>query len=165
MILYPLLVASLHFDNVRAGVFLGGTIHDVAQVVGAGYMISQQTGDIATYVKLLRVATLIPVVLSIALLLVRRAGVGKAGGAPRFPLFLAGFAALVVLNSILVFPPAVVDAATTVSSWCLVTAISALGMKTSFGDLVKVGLRPVGLMVVETAWLAALVLASVEFMM
>ncbi len=56
---------------MRAGVFLGGTIHDVAQVVGAGYTISQQTGDIATYVKLLRVAMLMPVVFAIAFVVAR----------------------------------------------------------------------------------------------
>jgi uncharacterized integral membrane protein (TIGR00698 family) len=166
MILYPLLIASFHLDNTKAGIFLGGTIHDVAQVVGAGYMISQVTGDIATYVKLLRVATLIPVVLCVSVLLTHRvrATGGRGGKAPPFPLFLAGFAALVAVNSVMPLPPALVSGATTISSWCLVTAISALGMKTSFGDLIEVGLKPVGLMVVETIWLAALVLLAVMFM-
>src|SRR5439155_1619007 len=66
MILYPMLVTAIGLDHLRAGLFLGGTIHDVAQVVGAGYMISQKTGDVATYVKLLRVAMLLPVVGAIA---------------------------------------------------------------------------------------------------
>src|SRR6185312_4010089 len=74
MIFYPMLVTALGFDHQRAGLFLGGTIHDVAQVVGAGYMISQKTGDIATYVKLLRVAMLLPVVTTIALVLSRGRG-------------------------------------------------------------------------------------------
>ena len=47
-------------DHAAAGVFLGGTIHDVAQVVGAGYMISPEAGNISTFVKLLRVAMLVP---------------------------------------------------------------------------------------------------------
>ena len=61
MILYPVFATSIGLDHRLAGVFIGGTIHDVAQVVGAGYMISPETGDIATYVKLLRVAMLLPV--------------------------------------------------------------------------------------------------------
>src|SRR5579872_7271929 len=44
MILYPIFVHSVGFDHMRAGIFIGGTIHDVAQVVGAGYMISPETG-------------------------------------------------------------------------------------------------------------------------
>ena len=55
MILYPIFATSIGLDHQHAGVFIGGTIHDVAQVVGAGYIISPETGDIATYVKLLRV--------------------------------------------------------------------------------------------------------------
>ena len=69
MIVYPLVSTALGFSNTQAGIFIGGTIHDVAQVVGAGYSISNETGDTATYVKLLRVAMLVPVVFSIALLL------------------------------------------------------------------------------------------------
>ena len=48
MILYPMFVTAIGLDHQRAGLFLGGTIHDVAQVVGAGYTISPQTGAIAT---------------------------------------------------------------------------------------------------------------------
>src|SRR4051812_19540697 len=147
MILYPLLVASLGLDHAHAGIFLGGTIHDVAQVVGSGYMISEETGDIATYVKLLRVATLIPLVLIISLTLARGPGRTTAGGRAAFPLFLFGFAGLVLLGSLVRLPPQLLDGATNVSSACLVTAIAALGMKTSFKTLVEVGWRPVAVMV------------------
>ena len=67
MITYPLIAAVVGLDHAQAGIFLGGTIHDVAQVVGAGYTVSPQTGDIATYVKLLRVALLLPAVLVLGL--------------------------------------------------------------------------------------------------
>lgn len=62
MVLYPLVVRWLGLDPLNAGLFLGGTIHDVAQVVGAGYTIGQETGDAATVVKLMRVAMLVPVI-------------------------------------------------------------------------------------------------------
>src|SRR5580765_8498294 len=45
MIFYPMIVHALGLNPVQAGIFLGGTIHDVAQVVGAGYNISRETGD------------------------------------------------------------------------------------------------------------------------
>ncbi|MFX8059742.1 putative sulfate exporter family transporter, partial [Acinetobacter baumannii] len=60
---YPLLAQLTGLDHHQAGVFIGATIHDVAQVVGAGYAISPETGDTATIVKLLRVAMLLPVIL------------------------------------------------------------------------------------------------------
>lgn len=158
MILYPLFATAIGLNHVQAGIFLGGTIHDVAQVVGAGYTISPKTGDIATYVKLLRVAMLLPVVLSIAFFVAR--GAGQSAKVP-VPWFLFGFAALVALNSFGLFSKTAGDAFNDFSRWCLVTAIAALGMKTSFKALVEVGWRPVGLMVAETAWIGVLVLSAV----
>ena len=72
MVLYPVLARALHFDDHTAGVYLGATIHDVAQVVGAGFSISPEAGETATLVKLIRVAMLAPVVLVVAA--VTRAG-------------------------------------------------------------------------------------------
>jgi uncharacterized integral membrane protein (TIGR00698 family) len=161
MIFYPMLVTAIGLDHQRAGLFLGGTIHDVAQVVGAGYMISQQTGDVATYVKLLRVAMLLPVVASIAFA-IARSGVGAGRARVPIPTFLFGFAALVALNSLGVLPKPAVAAAGEVSRWCLVVAIAALGMKTSFKSLIAAGWRPVAVMVLETLWIGGLVLAVVE---
>ena len=161
MIFYPILVRALGFDDVHAGVFLGGTIHDVAQVIGAGLTISPEAGDIATYVKLLRVAMLLPVVSVIASTAAR--GSGKTKG-PKVPTFLIGFALLVAVNSTGLVPKLAVSAVSQISTWCLVTAIAALGMKTSFKSLIVVGWRPVGLMAIETAWIAVLVLLSVKFL-
>ena len=160
MIIYPVFATSIGLDHRQAGIFIGGTIHDVAQVVGAGYTISNETGDIATYVKLLRVAMLLPAVFAISFLYAR-SGKGESARAT-LPMFLVGFAALVVLNSVGLLPKVAIDLANDVSRWCLVAAIAALGMKTSFKALFAVGWRPIGLMVAETLWIAALVLFSVK---
>jgi uncharacterized integral membrane protein (TIGR00698 family) len=161
MILYPLFAVAIGLDHSHAGIFLGGTIHDVAQVVGAGYTISPQTGEIATYVKLLRVALLLPVVLTLNL--TWRAPEAQAGPRAKLPIpfFLLAFAALVAAGSFGWLPKMAVDSANEVSRWCLVAAVAALGMKTSFGALVKVGWRPIALIAVETLWIGALVLMAV----
>jgi len=163
MILYPMLVTLIGLDHQRAGLFLGGTIHDVAQVVGAGYMISPQTGDVATYVKLLRVAMLLPVVLSVAFIMSRGSG-GQARAKVPVPLFLLGFAALVAINSLGFLSKPMVDGASELSRWCLVVAIAALGMKTSFKALLAAGWRPVAIMVAETLWIGGVVLAAVVYL-
>jgi len=160
MILYPLVVSAFGMDHRDAGVFLGGTIHDVAQVVGAGYGVSGETGDTATIVKLLRVAMLLPVCLAIGLALHVR-GRDAARSAPLLPWFAVAFAVLVALNSTGMIPAAVTSAGNEVSRWCLVMAIAAIGMKTSLKSLVDMGLRPVMLVVLETVFLAVLVLAAI----
>jgi uncharacterized integral membrane protein (TIGR00698 family) len=158
MILYPVLVAHMGFDNVHSGIFLGGTIHDVAQVVGAGYGISPEIGDIATYVKLLRVSTLLPIIFGVALAVRIRHPSLAIATRPPLPLFLFGFAALVIVSSSGVLPPAAIDRLSDISRWCLVTAIAALGIKTSLGDVVAMGAKPVMLIIAETVWIATLML-------
>ncbi len=156
MILYPIAVRMLGFDDHAKGIFLGATIHDVAQVVGAGYSLSQDSGDTATIVKLLRVAMLLPVCIVIGLALHVR-GSQAAHAAPVLPWFAVVFAALVVVASTGWIPEGVIDAGSIVSRWFLVTAIAAIGMKTSLKSLVDMGLKPVMLVVTETLFLALLV--------
>ncbi|KAA9130193.1 putative sulfate exporter family transporter [Marinihelvus fidelis] len=161
MVLYPVLVSYLGFNDLTAGVFLGATIHDVAQVVGAGYIVSEQAGEVSTLVKLMRVACLVPVVLFIALLMKRK---GRASGRkePLLPWFLVAFVVLVVVNSLGWVPAPVTNALTPVSAWCLLTAVAALGVRTSLEALVKVGPWPVTAMVLQTLFLALFVLAGLS---
>jgi uncharacterized membrane protein YadS len=109
-------------------------------------------------VKLLRVAMLLPACLAIGLALHTR-GATAAHAAPILPWFAVAFAVLVAISSTGWIPAAVIDAGSLVSRWCLVTAIAAIGMKTSLKSLVDMGLKPVMLIVIETAFLAALVTA------
>jgi uncharacterized integral membrane protein (TIGR00698 family) len=155
MIVYPIVAAVFGFSHHAAGIFIGATIHDVAQVVGAGYGISQDAGDTATIVKLLRVAMLLPVCLVIGVALHVR-GSDAAHAAPVLPWFAVVFAILVGVASTGWIPQPVIDAGATFSRWCLVTAISAIGMKTSLKSLVDMGLKPVMLIVAETLFLAGL---------
>lgn len=163
MIVYPMIVNALHLSPVQSGVFLGGTIHDVAQVVGAGYGMSQETGDTATVVKLMRVAMLLPVIVCAAM--ITRARGAQDGGKrpPLLPWFAVGFLLLAAVNSTGYLPALVQSGANELSRWCLVIAISALGMKTQLKELAAVGLKPVMLMLGETVFLAVLVLLMMRW--
>ncbi len=153
MIAYPIIAISLDFDDLKAGMFLGATIHDVAQVVGAGYTISDTAGEAATVTKLLRVALLVPVVVAITLLMFRGRGPGRSQRPP-FPLFLVGFVALVTVNSLGLIPEPLRIGLEAVSRWALVAAIAALGIKTSLKDLATLGPKALILLVAETFWIA-----------
>ena len=157
MFLYPVMTRVLGMDDHTAGIFFGGTIHDVAQVVGAGYSVSDAAGNTATIVKLLRVAMLLPVCLAIGLVLHSR----RRRAAERWtavPWFVIAFGALVIATSAGWLPPAVVESGKSVSAWFLVTAMAAIGLKTSLRSLAQVGPRAVMLVVAETAFLALLAL-------
>ncbi|MGH8380759.1 YeiH family protein [Pseudomonas sp.] len=163
MILYPMIADWLQLSPPQAGVFLGATIHDVAQVVGAGYSMSTETGDIATVVKLMRVAMLLPVIVCAAMI-TRRAGDDASGQRPPLlPWFAVGFVLLACLNSTGWVPTVVQGGVNDLSRWCLVVAISALGMKTQLKELAKVGFKPIALMLGETVFLVLLVLALMHW--
>lgn len=174
MILYPFILKWLEATPQHSGLFLGGTIHDVAQVVAAGMMLGSEAGDTATVVKLFRVMLLTPAVVVIALLYRRQMAQATADAAqavaadgkpsasssaavPLIPGFLLAFIVLMLLASSQVFPKTWVDAASNASRWCLVAAIAAAGVKTSFEELLKLGWQPVLMLVAETLFIAALV--------
>ena len=165
MIAYPILAKFLALSPTQAGVFLGGTIHDVAQVVGAGFSISEQTGDTATLVKLMRVAMLAPVVLVASLMIRSFAELPKDGTRPPLlPGFVVAFLLLAGLNSFGLIPAALSDFLSQSSRWLLLTAIAAVGMKTNLKQVLSVGGAAIALLIVETVFIAGLILAGISIL-
>lgn len=165
MIAYPPLLSWFGFTPLESGVFLGGTIHDVAQVVGAGFSVSPEVGETATVVKLIRVSMLAPVVLAFSLAI--RAGKLDAdapGGTrpPLLPSFVIWFLVLAALNSFGLIPAWMSDLAGQLSRWALLAAIAAVGIKTSLVRMMEVGGSAIGLVVVETVFLACFILTGVQ---
>lgn len=164
MIAYPILASYLGLSEYETSIFLGGTIHDVAQVVGAGYSVSEEAGDLSTLTKLVRVAFLMPVVLCFLLVLKANKNIDTEDGkAPGLPAFLIAFVVLMCINSLVDLPELITTTATEISRFALVVAITAIGMKSNLGQLTKVGIRPIILMVAETLWIAFVILAFLMF--
>ncbi|ABG41383.1 conserved hypothetical protein 698 [Paraglaciecola sp. T6c] len=164
MVVYPIIAGMLGLDETATSIFLGGTIHDVAQVVGAGYSVSEQTGVLATLTKLVRVALLMPVV--VCILLVLRMNLDKTthAKAPGIPLFLIGFVILMSINSMVALPEALTKISTDISRFALVIAIAAIGMKSNLSQLLTVGFKPILLLMLETAWIAGLILVCLPYL-
>ena len=157
MVAYPLITQWLSFDAVVAGKFIGATIHDVAQVVGAGYSLSPEAGDAATITKLMRVAFLMPVLVVISLVVrTRAAGTSTAVKAPLLPWFTVTFVVLMLLNSTGWVPSTVQSGASNMSQAFLVLAIAGVGLKTSLQDVTQLGWRPVAMIFLVTLGLAFL---------
>ena len=160
MVVYPIITQWLGFDSVMAGQFIGATIHDVAQVVGAGYSLSQSAGDAATITKLMRVAFLMPVLVVISLVV--RAHMAKSIGAertvktPLLPWFAVVFLVLMLINSTGWVPSLIQAAASDVSQAFLVLAIAGVGLKTSLKEVTQLGWRPVAMIFLVTLGLAFL---------
>lgn len=160
MVVYPSIARALGFDELIAGVFLGGSIHDVAQVVGAGFMISEDAAETATIVKLMRVACLAPAVVVLGLVF-RQPGESAAAvrGMP-VPGFLLAFFALMLIGSSGLIPRAALAALAHGSQGCLLMAVAALGAKTSVRDILAPGPRPLLALCLQTVLIAVLALAG-----
>ena len=161
MIGYPVLASSLNLSSHDAGFFLGATIHDVAQVMGAGYAVSDTTGDIAALTKMMRVAMLVPVAFAITMVLSGASG-GVAELHKSLPWFVGLFAVFVVLNNLMVVPKSVIDFLSSTSRWCLIIGIAAMGMRTSFKEVLSIGSRAIALLCIETIVLAGFILAVIR---
>jgi uncharacterized integral membrane protein (TIGR00698 family) len=169
MFLYPILFKAgwLHLDTMGAGLFFGGTIHEVAQVVGAASNVSPEATHIATIVKMTRVMLLVPVLLVVGLWVNRsaRKAAASAGSqddagsnAPRklaIPWFALGFLAFVVINSLHVLPQAATSTLNTLDTFALTMAMTALGIETRISQIRQAGPRALTTGLILYVWLIA----------
>lgn len=155
MLALPPLFSLLGYSDPQTGLLLGASIHDVAQAAGAGYLVSDTAGDIATLTKLLRVALLAPLVLLLGALLNRNSA-GKA----EHPWFLLGFVVLFGMNSLGWLANDFRHALTTTSQACLLVTMAALGMRTSLSSLIAQGWKPFALLALLSALLVLTAMTS-----
>jgi uncharacterized integral membrane protein (TIGR00698 family) len=136
MLGYPLIAKTLGYDMTATSILLGGAIHDVAQVVGAGFAVSPDVGVSAVALKLVRVACLMPVVLVWGLMFARQTPDGqRCGAAPAPPLFLLGFLALAALGALGAIPAEVSRAGGELATALLATAVAAIGLRGALGEI------------------------------
>ncbi|MCX0272904.1 putative sulfate exporter family transporter [Nocardia zapadnayensis] len=158
----PLLASAMGLSGWQAGMWAGGSIHEVAQAVAAGGIIGGGALAVATLVKLARVLMLAPVM---AYLGIHRRRMTKgaeydATRPPIVPLFVVGFLVCVALRSSGLLPQDLVDKAQLVQTVLLTAAMFALGLGVRISLLRSVGLRPIVLATLSTVWVAAIALAG-----
>jgi uncharacterized integral membrane protein (TIGR00698 family) len=170
MLVYPPLCIVLGFDAQTTGVMLGGTIHDVAQVVGAGYAVSEPVGNTAVIVKLFRVFLLLPVVLSVGWYFTRM-GIRHGEARVPMPVFAIVFLLLCVLNSAMPLAPSWMPVyapakslLVEISTWGLLLAIGALGLGTSVKTIIGLGWRHITTVLGATTVIFAVVTGGLMLM-
>ncbi|WP_098409115.1 YeiH family protein [Paramicrobacterium agarici] len=159
--LVPLAAGALGLTAHSAGLWAGGSIHEVAQVVAAGGIIGGGALGVAVVVKLARVLMLAPV-MAVVSAVRRRQSAGSGGKrSPIMPLFVVGFIAMVALRSFGIVPAPIVDAASVVQNALLAAAMFALGAGVKIRSLVTVGPRPFALAACSTLVVSGIALAGV----
>jgi uncharacterized integral membrane protein (TIGR00698 family) len=157
MLAYPPLAHALGLTAHQAGVFFGLSIHDVAQVAGAGASVSPETASTAALAKLARIVWLGPAVVLIGLVLSRSQSGGVVSGLKAPPMFVMGFAALAAARGLNLIPPAMVSTLMTCSSFLLLGGVGAISAKLGPKALLEV--KPRLALMLGTVTVAVAVLA------
>lgn len=183
----PLLATTMHLTTHQAGLWAGGSVHEVAQVVATGGAIGGAALGLAVIVKLARVLMLAPVMATISVLrrralrrarqaaraadatdAIQAAQASQPAGAtaasklpPIVPLFVLGFIAMVVLRSTGLLPAPVLDAGKIAQTALLAAAMFGLGMGVHLKRIVQVGPKPFLLALASTAVVACTALVGV----
>ncbi|WP_099558741.1 YeiH family protein [Hartmannibacter diazotrophicus] len=149
MLLDPVIAHAIGLGAVDYGLWTGGTIHEVAQVVAAAFQDGTEAGHVATVAKLGRVILLAPLVLWIGFIRFRDT-TGPVGQRPPLPWFVFGFLAMVGFNSLVSLPAEAHQVMVTVTTFLLGAALAAMGLETNIVKLKAEGLRP--LLLGALAW-------------
>jgi uncharacterized integral membrane protein (TIGR00698 family) len=161
MLAYPLLLKAhlLPITDIQYGYLTGASIHEVAQVVTAAFGGGERSGEIGILVKLTRVSALIPIATLLSFLVskgIYRFGKADEKASVAFPVFLLGFIAMVIFNSLGYFTPKAVKSIEFFDMFLLTMAMAGMGLETDFRQLMKVGFKPFFLSVFATATIAIL---------
>lgn len=132
MILLPLIASLLHFSPTETGIFLGGILQSMGHVVGASFSISPEIGQVATVVKMSRIALLMPF-LFVVYFLFRQNSENKTSVS--FPVFILFFAASVMLSQTDIFSAATLKTLSQTGEALLNISLAAIGLKINLRNL------------------------------
>ncbi|MFK5938482.1 MAG: YeiH family protein [Sulfurimonas sp.] len=157
MFLYPVLYASiiepatgfLHMTPQQFGIYVGGTIHEVAQVVAVPASVQGAPAEMANsavIVKMTRVIMIAPMLIVLGIYLsmqAKKAGGISSGLTLTIPWFAVYFVGMAGFNSLDLVPHNIVATINEIDTFLLTMAMTALGMGTIFAKFKGLGLAPV----------------------
>jgi uncharacterized integral membrane protein (TIGR00698 family) len=156
IVIYPLIGHALGMSAMVYGVWDGASVHEMAQVVAAGFGVSDEAARVATVVKLARIALLAPIVLYLGWSLRHQhRAAGTAHVAP-VPWFLVVFVLCAVVNSLGWLPAPVTALVRRADLWLLCVGMAGVGLQAGFSDLRSAGLRPIAAGALQWVFLSAL---------
>jgi len=159
MFLYPFLYKAgyVDLDPKGMGVYIGGTLHEVAHVVAAGNTLGTEVAKDAVIVKMIRVMMIAPFLIILGLWLANRKKAANEATDEKtkitIPWFAVGFIAVAGFNSLDLLPKAIVTDINAIDTFALTMAMTALGMETSIDKFKGVGLKPIYLAMILFIWL------------
>jgi uncharacterized integral membrane protein (TIGR00698 family) len=146
ILLYPFVAQQFAVSDQDFGVFAGTAIHSTPQVVGAAFIYSEESGQIATAVKLVRNCFMAPLALLIALWFTSKAVREESGPrvnfAKAFPWFLFAYFVTSWVGTQGYVTTEWIKHFETVGRFLIVLGMAGVGLNTDLSSLRRVGMRP-----------------------
>jgi uncharacterized integral membrane protein (TIGR00698 family) len=161
MLFYPLLAPVFQLDHHAFGLWAGASIHEVAQVIGAGFQNSSEAGETATVAKLVRVAMLAPMVAALGAL-AHRSPEGSEGSRLPTPWFVIAFAVVVAINSVIDLSAEILSTIALITTMLLTMGLAAMGLQADISEIRSRGLRPLILATSAFVFIACFSLVAIK---
>ena len=152
VIAFPFIGYFLGMSDTGFGIWTGTAVNDTSSVVAAGYAFSAAAGETAIVVKLTRTLSIVPAVLIFSYISARVKAKENAAqsGAPRpsvnlravFPFFILLFLVMVGVKSTGLLSAQLSGHISVLSKFLMLTALAAIGMKTSREAFADKGKKP-----------------------
>lgn len=154
MLLYPIFYKLFSIDISTYSFWAGSSIHEVAQVVAAGFAVSNDAGIMATLVKLTRVLYLIPITLVLSYVLNKKESYKFNIKDIQIPWFVICFALVIIINSTFSIPTNIINILNQSCVYLMTAAMVGLGLETNFSQMKKVGLKPLYLGIIASIFVS-----------
>lgn len=138
MVFLPVILIRFNLNTTETGLLIGGSLHSVGNVAGAGYAMSPEIGEAALTIKLARVALLTPGLILFNYL-VNKDNVSNWKEHFKLPWYLIGFILITLFVSFVQIPEGFLKYMDLVGKIVLTIAMAAIGLKVSFVKLIQSG--------------------------
>ena len=139
------------------GIYIGSTVHEVAQVVAAGHTIGTDAENASVIAKMIRVMMLAPFLIILSAFLSRKAAAKNGHSAEKSKITIPWFAVFFILvagfNSLHLLPQALVQQIIVLDTVLLAMAMVALGLTTHISAIRQAGIKPLLMALILFAWL------------
>ena len=133
IVLLPAIIHMVPFSSEQGAILIGSSLQAVGHVIAAGYAIGEDVGNLATLVKMGRIALLLPALVILSLLLRK-----NRQGTP-LPFMVWGFAFTSCLASVNIIPAVALEVLSLLSKVAITGALAAIGYHISFRTFLSSG--------------------------
>jgi len=142
--LVPSIIYFLQIDSIFIkGFITGGTIQAVGQVTAAGFIMGDEVGKFAAFIKMIRILMLGPVMIILAIIFNKRESSKSSLSFFKFPLFILGFIIMSILVNINLFSKELIDIFIQTSKYALILSMASIGLQVSISSILNSGLKVV----------------------